>query len=124
MSGLNYNKWDRLINPDWEPDALVSFYLLTEKEGGRNKPAFNGYRPQYKVLPDYQTSASHFFLMDEECLLPGRSEKAFVTFLSPEAYPNCLKINQVIDVYEGARLIAKSTIIEIYNELLLSDDTN
>jgi len=116
---IDFNKYDRAINPDWEPDALVSLYMLTENEGGRNKPVFSGYRPQYKVLPNYQTSTCHFFLNEDDYYFPGRAEKAFIKFITPDAYPHCFKRNIEIDVCEGSRIVGRATILEIYNELLL-----
>lgn len=38
-------------------DIEGEFYAFPSAQGGRNTPAFSGYRPQHKVYDNYQTSS-------------------------------------------------------------------
>lgn len=109
------DKLDRNENPNWEPDALVEVTL-----NGRDTPASNGYRPAYRVREDYLTTTHHWFITTATAE-PKVPTQAFVKFLTPEAYPKCLKPNMVLDVNEGSRVVGSSKIVEIYNERLRKD---
>ncbi|MGD2117143.1 MAG: hypothetical protein PVG66_02185 [Chromatiales bacterium] len=107
------NKFDRNENPDWEPDALVEVTFFD-----RTTPALNGFRPQYKVMADYLTSTHHWFIENGEAL-PNEPTQAFVKFITPEAYPNCLNPGMEIEVCEGSRVFGTAKVLEVYNEQLL-----
>ena len=109
------SKFDRNENPNWKPDALVEV-TFTE----RKIPALNGYRPAYRVLKDYFTTTHHWFIETGQAL-PKEPTKAFVKFITPEAYPKCLKQEMIIDVTEGSKVIGNSKVIEVYNEELRKD---
>lgn len=101
-------------------DAEVELNLLSTAKGGRQAAAANGYRPQYKVKDDYQTSAEHFFI-DRESINPGEAAIAHVWFLTPEAYPHSLWVGRRIAVSEGSHVIGEATIKTIFNPLLQSE---
>ncbi len=107
------DKFDSNENPNWEPDALVEVTFT-----GRKTPAKNGYRPHYKVMGDYLTTTHHWFIEAGEAL-PNVPTQAFVKFITPEAYPNCLNQGMEIEVGEGATVIGNSRILEVYNSELL-----
>lgn len=46
--------------------------------------------------------------------------QGYITFVSPGYYPKALEVEEVLDFYEGSKLVGKIQIIEIYNELLKS----
>ncbi len=105
-------KYDRNENPDWEPDALVEVTFST-----RTTPVKNGYRPHYKVSEDYLTTTHHWFIDTGEAK-PNQPTQAFVKFITPEAYPNCLETGMLIEIGEGVCFVGTAKIIEVYNEQL------
>ena len=42
----------------------------------------------------------------------------YITFISPEYYPQTLGVGDILEFYEGSKLVGNIQIIEIYNELL------
>lgn len=84
----------------------------------RQSPAASGYRPAHRIKDGYLTTGIHQYIDTDE-LYPGNSCEGTITFLTPEVYPNCLKVGQVIDIQEGARIVGTAEIIEIYNKLLV-----
>jgi elongation factor Tu len=102
-----------------EADIEAEVTLLPLEEGGR--PATrSGYRPNHRVLPDYLTSGVHEYL-DGDVLFPGGTARARITFITPEAYPHCLQVGQVLDVQEGGRLVGHAKVTRILNRLLARD---
>lgn len=83
----------------------------------RRSPAVNGYRPTHRVKPDYLTTGVHQYI-GTDTLSPGCSCEGTITFITPEAYPHCLQVGQIIDIQEGARIVGTAEITEIYNKLL------
>ncbi|WP_226668044.1 hypothetical protein [Microbulbifer aggregans] len=109
---MKSNKFDRNENPDWEPDALVRVCFSSKDISVKN-----GYRPHYKVKDDYLTTTLHWFI-DEGFAEPKRPTLAFVKFITPEAYPNCLEVGANIEILEGPRVVGHAEVQEIYNEQL------
>ncbi len=107
------DKFDCNEYPTWDPDALVEVTFSSRKY-----PVRNGYRPHYKVKDDYLTTTSHWFIDTGEAL-PNVPTKAFVKFITPEAYPHSLSPNMSIEVGEGAHIVGKAKILEIYNTILI-----
>ena len=91
--------------------------LRSESEGGRQSPAFTGYRPQHKVLDDYQTSGQHDYI-DCEQIAPGGTGKAKITFITPDVYPQCLWIGREILIQEGSRVVGIALVTKIMNRTL------
>lgn len=112
-----FNQYDRNENPDWDPDVLADFYLFPLSESERKFQCLNGYRPVHKVKEDYLTTGQHFYLETGK-VEPGSSQKTFIKFITPEAYPNSLWIGRIIDVQESSKIIGRATILEIYNKIL------
>ena len=83
----------------------------------RRTPALDGYRPAHRIKPDYLTSGTHHYIGINQ-LAPGCSCEGTITFLTPEFYPHCLHIGQILDIQEGGRIVGTATILEIYNKLL------
>ena len=109
------SKFDRNENPNWEPDALVELTFTD-----RDIEILNGYKPTYQIVPNYLTCTAHWFIENGKAL-PQVATKAFVKFISQEAYPNSISTNMVLNVTEGSKIVGKSKIIEIYNETLRKD---
>jgi hypothetical protein len=100
-------------NPDWEPDALVEVTFTARKTA-----ALNGFRPHYKVKKDYLTTTHHWFI-ENGVALPNQPTQAFVKFITPSEYPDCLKPGEEIMVGEGSKMVGSAKILEVYNEQLL-----
>ena len=103
------------MNVKLPPDVEAIVRLIPPEEGGRTTAAYSGYRPVHAVLPDYLTSGEHEYL-DVDSLEPGGSARANIKFITPQYYPNCLTVGQVIRVQEGGRLIGHAEIIQIFND--------
>ena len=103
-----------------EPDieALVTF--LPTSEGGRQGPAFSGYRPNHLVLADYLTSGVHEYI-DTDSVSPGESARTRITFITPEHYPHCVWPGRVIRVQEGGRLVGHAEVLQVFNPELLGE---
>ena len=100
-----------------EPDVEAEITLFPTEAGGRQGPAFSGYRPGHKVRDDYITSGEHQYIGRAE-LAPGETALGTITFLSPEAYPHCLWVGREIDIQEGSRVLGRARITKIYNAIL------
>ncbi len=79
----------------------------------------NGYRPDYRVRPDYWTSANHKFV-GTDSVRTGESAEADVWLLTPEAYPGCLREGDSIEVAEGSRVVARVVVLAVLNPILRS----
>jgi len=100
-----------------DPDVEVEIYLLPYSEGGRQSPAFNGYRSQHQIRTDYQTTGTHQYEQREQ-LEPGERSRGTITFITPEVYPNSLRAGDVIDILEDSRLVGRATILRVLNRSL------
>lgn len=77
----------------------------------------SGYRPAFKVKEDYLTTGIIRFIGTDK-LSYDNEAKAEIWFLTPEFYPNCLKVGQVIQFQEGAIVHGFATITKIKNKIL------
>lgn len=102
---------------DRSPDVEVIF----EFNGTRNNPANDGYRPAHLVTDDYLTTGIHHYY-GVESVPPNGTAKGTITFLTPEAYPHCLRLGKRISIQEGNRIVGYATIIKIYNPLLIAEN--
>lgn len=93
-----------------EPDIKAKI-TLTGRELVKS-----GYRPAH-LIGDYYTTGLHQYI-GTDTVNKGEIVEGYVTFLSPEHYPNTLKVGDVVDFYEGSKLVGNITITEIYNEIL------
>lgn len=99
----------------YKPD----FMGLVSLNKDRGWPITSGVRPAHQVTPDILTSGEQIFFEDD-LLMPGESARAYIKLISPEHYPHCLSVDQEININEGARVIGKVRVLEVYNGLLLS----
>ncbi len=83
----------------------------------RETPFFNGYRPAHSVLEDYLTSGIHHYC-DVEFIKKGESAIGTITFITPEAYPNCLWVGKVLRIQEGKNIVGYAVVTKIFNEIL------
>ena len=86
-----------------------------------NRPSknniYSGYRPTFKIKDDYLTSGI-INLLDCEKLGFEEEAMAEIWFITPEIYPNCLKVGQIIVFQEGKTVHGTMKITKINNKVL------
>ncbi|WP_045516874.1 hypothetical protein [Neobacillus niacini] len=97
-------------------EAKITF-LITE-EGGRTTPVFSGYRPAHLLNNDYLTTGIHQYYNREKVEL-GETVLGTITFITPEAYPECLWVGKRISIQEASHIVGYAEITKIFNETLL-----
>lgn len=100
---------------DQKPDVEALFEFI----GTRKHPAADGYRPHHLVSGNYLTTGVHHYY-DVQTVSPTGTAKGTITFLSPEAYPNCLWVGKKITIQEGGHIVGYATILKVLNPILLS----
>jgi len=83
-------------------------YVLTEKEGGRQKPFFSGYRPQFYFRTTDVTGTIHLPEGTEMCR-PGDNVDMGVELITPIAIEKGLRFA----IREGGRTVGSGVVIEI-----------
>ena len=77
---------------------------------------YSGFRPSH-MIGDYLTTGLHEYI-EVDRLLKNKPTEGYITFISPEIYPNKLEIGMIINFYEGATCLGDCRVLEIYNEIL------
>lgn len=85
----------------------ASIYCLTKEEGGRHKPFFSGYRPQFFFRTTDVTGMVN--LEGKEMVMPGDNVDIVVELISSIAMDK----NVEFAVREGGRTVASGRILEI-----------
>lgn len=83
-------------------------YILTKEEGGRHKPFFTGYRPQFYIRTTDVTGSVEL-PAGVEMVMPGDNVEIKVTLTSPIAMEKGMRFA----IREGGRTIGAGTISEI-----------
>ncbi len=94
------------INPHTKFKGQV--YVLTKEEGGRHKPFFDGYRPQF----DFRTTDVTGVITlpaDKEMTMPGDHVEISVELITPIAIEPGLKFA----IREGGRTVGSGTVIAL-----------
>lgn len=101
-----------------EADFIATLTYLTKEQGGRETPAFSGYRPQVKFgFSEMQTSGQQTFI-DRRIVYPGDTVEAGVRIVSVEHFAGQLKDKMKFDFREGSRIIGTGQIKHVVNEKL------
>ena len=82
-------------------------YVLSKDEGGRNKPFFSGYRPQFYFRTTDITGTIN--LEDGKMVLPGDHTEIDVELINPIAMDKGLRFA----IREGGRTVASGQVIDI-----------
>ena len=93
------------INP--HKKFVGTVYILTEKEGGRSKPFFSNYRPQFYIRTTDVTGI--ITLKDTDMAKPGDNLTMEVELITPIAIENGLKFA----IREGGRTVGSGKVAEI-----------
>ncbi len=94
------------ITPHTEFEAEV--YVLTKEEGGRHKPFFKGYKPQFYMRTTDVTGEVEI-LGGAEMVMPGDTAKLKVKLIAPVA----LEEQQRFAIREGGRTVASGVVTKI-----------
>ncbi|MFZ5985689.1 MAG: hypothetical protein ACOYWZ_01000 [Bacillota bacterium] len=101
-----------------EPDIEAIITALKPEDGGCiTQPFFTGYRPAHLVKDDYLTTGIHHYYNTESIAL-GESALGTITFVTPEAYSECLWEGKIIRIQEGGRLVGYAKVTKIFNDIL------
>jgi elongation factor Tu len=94
------------VTPHTEFEAEV--YALTKEEGGRHKPFFSGYRPQFYIRT---TDVTGEIVLPEgvEMVMPGDTVKLKVKLISPVA----LEEKQRFAIREGGKTVGAGVVLKI-----------
>jgi elongation factor Tu len=94
------------ITPHTEFEAQV--YVLTKEEGGRHKPFFDGYRPQFYFRTTDVTGSIHLPEGTEMCM-PGDTTQMRVELINPIAMDEGLRFA----IREGGRTVGAGRVTKI-----------
>jgi len=94
------------ITPHTKFEAEV--YILTKEEGGRHKPFFNGYRPQFYFRTTDVTGTCEL-VGDVEMVMPGDNIKMIVELLTPIAMDEQLRFA----IREGGRTVGAGVVAKV-----------
>ncbi|GIP50860.1 Elongation factor Tu [compost metagenome] len=94
------------VNPHTEFSAQV--YVLTKEEGGRHKPFFSGYRPQFYFRT---TDVTGIINLPEgtEMVMPGDNIEVTVQLISPIAIEEGTRFS----IREGGRTVGSGAVVNI-----------
>ncbi|CAH0324625.1 elongation factor Tu [Priestia megaterium] len=88
----------------------AAIYVLSKEEGGRHKPFFTNYRPQFYFRTTDVTGAIH--LKDGvEMVMPGDNTEVYVELIHPIAMTPGLRFA----IREGGRTVASGQVVEIFD---------
>jgi len=94
------------ITPHTKFEASV--YCLTKEEGGRHKPFFSGYRPQFYFRTTDVTGTATL-LGDREMVMPGDNVEISVELLMPIAMEEGLRFA----IREGGRTVGSGVVTKV-----------
>lgn len=92
-------------------DIEATIYFLSPEEGGRKKPAYSGYRPQF-YYDDQDWVAAHIY-PDVDAAMPGETVRTYLGFLNPKEHVDKLYLGMEFLIREGPRTVGKGCITEI-----------
>jgi Elongation factor Tu C-terminal domain len=101
-----------------EADFIAVLTYLTTEQGGRQTPAFSGYRPQVKFdFSEMQTSGQQRFI-DRQIVYPGDTVEAEIKIISVNYFAGQLKEKMSFEFREDSTVIGTGQIKHILNDKL------
>ena len=94
------------VKPHTEFEAEV--YTLTKEEGGRHKPFFNGYKPQFYIRTT-DVTGEITLPQGTEMVMPGDTVNVSVKLISPVALEEKMRFA----VREGGRTVGAGVVTKI-----------
>lgn len=96
------------------PDLIIKVKVLTENEGGRKTPFFNGYRGQfYYNNSDWDAT---YEIVDKKEAKPGEEVELELITASREIHFGKFEIGKEVKIREGSRIVAIGKVIKILNQ--------
>ncbi len=95
---------------DLQDIEVVMTFLRTE-EGGKTRPAFSGYRPQFYYQGE-DWDAQHTYIGVEQ-VNPGDTVTAQLKFLSPQFHVGKIAVGMEFQIREGNRTVATGRVTKI-----------
>jgi elongation factor Tu len=95
------------ITPHTEFDAEV--YVLTKEEGGRHKPFFKGYKPQFYIRTTDVTGEIEL-QAGVEMVMPGDTTNLKIKLIAPIALEEKMKFA----IREGGRTVGAGVVTKIH----------
>jgi len=77
---------------------------------------YTGYRPAH-MINGYLTTGLHEYI-DCDHICKGETKEGFITFISPEFYPNSLRVGDIISFQEGSKTVGYAEVLDIINDIL------
>ena len=96
------------IKPHTEFDAKI--YCLTKEEGGRHKPFFNGYKPQFYIRTT-DVTGDVTLPAGTEMVMPGDTVDIKVKLITPVAMEEQMRFA----IREGGRTVGAGAVTKIIN---------
>lgn len=94
-------------------DLIIKVKVLTENEGGRKTPFFNGYRGQfYYNNSDWDAT---YEIIDKTEAKPGEEVELELVTASREIHFGKFEIGKEVKIREGSRVVAVGTVTKILN---------
>ena len=100
-----------MTKPTWAKDIEAEITLLTTEEGGRQGPAFSGYRPQF-YYDGHDWDAVHSYI-GVESVYPGQTVMAYLSFVSPQYHVGKLYPDKEFLLRKGQRVVGKGRVTKI-----------
>jgi elongation factor Tu len=97
------------MNRPKDIEAEITF--IPTEHGGRGRPAFTDYRPQFYYSG--QDWDAHHEYPDVEQVNPGDTVRAFLCFLSPDEHVGRLKPGMAFLIREGAKIVAYGSVTRL-----------
>ena len=94
------------VTPHTEFEA--QFYALTKEEGGRHKPFFTGYKPQFYIRTT-DVTGEITLPQGTEMVMPGDTVTAVVKLITPVA----LEEKQRFAIREGGKTVGAGAVVKI-----------
>ena len=92
-------------------DIEVEIEFLRHEHGGRETPAFTGYRPQFFYNGNDWDAAQEY--IGTETVEPGDKVKAHLAFMSPQEHDGKVYPSMPFLVREGNRVVGFGTVLKI-----------
>lgn len=92
-------------------DVEAEVIFLPTDAGGRQGPAFSGYRPQF-YYDGHDWDAIQTY-PDVERVNPGDTVRAYLSFLSPEMHVGKLSVGTMFLLREGHKAVAYGRVTQI-----------
>ena len=96
------------------PDLIIKVKVLSEKEGGRKIPFYNGYRGQF-YYNDSDWDAT-YEIIDKSEAKPGEEVELKLITSSREIHFGKFEVGKEVKIREGNRIVAEGHVISITNQ--------